>query len=89
MSFSTVQDQWNAIVQQNGKQLWFKGPRLLVQRYVSETGLPGEGGSGNNLSFGNAAQRFFSSKADMLHKKGWKRRGTATTGWVLHLRIVI
>ena len=91
MGFSTVEDQRNAIIQQNGKTLGFKGPRLLVQRYVSETGVLVGGDSKSNVSFGDVGQRFLKSKADTLHKKIQleEEERTAPTGSALHLRGLI
>jgi hypothetical protein len=69
MGFSTVEDQRNAIIQMNGKRIGYKGPRLLVQRYIPEMGQPAERSSENKKSSGDVGVRWILSKAELFHRK--------------------
>lgn len=68
MSFSTAEDQRNAITQRNRKEVGFKGSRLLVQLYFPETEQPARNSDGNIVGFVSIAQPPNESKADVFHK---------------------
>lgn len=51
MSFSSSEDQRNAITQRNRKQAGFSGPKLLVQQCFPKRELPARNSNENNVEF--------------------------------------
>jgi hypothetical protein len=64
MNFSTIADQRMAITKINGKKACFRGPRLLVQRYIA-----GRIEDGTMVPGGGTASESITSRAEEFHRK--------------------
>lgn len=69
MSFATISNQRDAITKMNGKHAGYRGPRLLVQRYIPEAGPAVKSNDGSMIRDEDKAQSFLVSKAEMFHRK--------------------
>lgn len=69
ISFSTAEDQRNAITRRNRKAVGFKGPKLLVQRYIPQDEPPTVSDDSSTIQFEDKGRLLLNSKAETFHRK--------------------
>jgi hypothetical protein len=69
LGFSRVEDQRHAIIRRNRKQIGFRGPRFLVQRYIADTESPVGIQDKSTVLFGDMPSDCIMTKAEQFHRK--------------------
>jgi hypothetical protein len=69
IAFSTVENQRNAIVGKNRKRLGYKGPALLVQRYIAEKSSLSAMKDGSVVLGADTLHERITTKAEEFHRK--------------------
>jgi hypothetical protein len=69
LGFARVEDQREAIIRQNRKQIGFRGPRLSVQRYIAGTESSAGIQDKSTVLFGVMSPDRIMTKAEQFHRK--------------------